>query len=150
MAINVILINQAHHGPLRCCGLLLLCHIYGPRTFAKSGSPGIWSPTSPSSLNDYLHWATRVLLWSQVWVSDEGETSQFLETFPSSLPSLLKASGIILFFSLAPPKEERHWLLAPFIFYTAKNLWIPDSKVLSGNSNLLKRKKKNKERTNTN
>lgn len=91
---------------------------------------------------------SRVLLWSQAWLHDEGETFQFLEISPSSLSSLLRTPGMILFFRLAIPKEERDTDFQQLLFFTQPKIsesLVP--RLTKGLGTCFKGGRKNREQT---
>lgn len=117
----VILTEQAHCGPWRYGGPLLLLDSWCLESHLTGWLRGI--PSKPLQLS-------RVPPWSQAWVCNKGKASQVLETSPHSLPSLLRTQGIIWFFSLAIPKEERDTDFQQLLFSHSQNflnLWFPDS-----------------------
>lgn len=124
MVINVILIDQAHCGPLRYSGPLLPGCMWSPRIATEAGTAGTQNPTLPGLLNgipsEQLQLSRGLLSASCSFVM-KVKTFQFLETSPSSLPSLLRTLGVILFFSLAIPKKKETLTSSSFYFHTAKN-----------------------------
>lgn len=146
--IDVILIDEAHCGSLRYSGPLFPCHIQSPRISAEAGTPGAWSPTSLGLLHGYPYWATatfqsaavkpNVGLWWRWNIFISGNVS-LLSPF-----SVENSRYDLVFFSLVPPKGERHWLPAASTFHTAKIFWSLISRLTKGLATRFKGRRKMK------